>query len=160
MARERASVSSAPSGAGEGEVARSRRTPPARAASSVASPHSSQHAPRCGELGEVSEDRSLPRSSRVSRSSEQETRKNRRARTALVTVAVVLALAPSIFMPGRHGREAGGPLACVFPSVEPLQISIAGFRLLLRGCTRRRSRSCCSIQVSAAGSFTGSRGRT
>ena len=44
--RERASVSSAPSGAGEGEVARSRRTPPARAASSVASPHSSQHALR------------------------------------------------------------------------------------------------------------------
>ena len=41
VARERASVSSAPSGAGEGEVARSRRTPPARAASSVASPRSS-----------------------------------------------------------------------------------------------------------------------
>ena len=74
-----------------GEVARSRRTPPALAASSVASPHSSQHAPRRGELREVSEDRSLARSSRVSRSSEQETRQNRRA---LVTVAVVLALAP------------------------------------------------------------------
>ena len=40
----RASVSSTPSGAGEGEVARSQRTPPARAASSVASPRSSQHA--------------------------------------------------------------------------------------------------------------------
>ena len=41
---ERASASSAPSGAGKGEVARSQRTPPARAASSVASPRSSQHA--------------------------------------------------------------------------------------------------------------------
>ena len=43
-ARERASASSAPSGAGMGEVARPQRTPPARAASSVASPRSSQHA--------------------------------------------------------------------------------------------------------------------
>ena len=40
----RASASSAPSGAGKGEVARPQRTPPARAASSVASPRSSQHA--------------------------------------------------------------------------------------------------------------------
>ena len=45
VVRERASVSSAPSETGEGEVARSRRTPPACAVSSVASPHSSQHAP-------------------------------------------------------------------------------------------------------------------
>ena len=80
VAREHASVSSAPSGAGEGGgVSRSRRTPPAHAASSVASSRSSQHALQRGELGEVSEDRSLARSSRVSRSSEQETRKNRRA---------------------------------------------------------------------------------
>ena len=81
VARKSASVSSAPSGAGEGEVARSRRTPPARAASLVASSHSSQHAPRRGELGEVSEDRSLARSSRVSCSSERERRRNRRARS-------------------------------------------------------------------------------
>ena len=40
--RASAPLSSAPSGAGEGEVARSQRTPPARAASSVASPRSSQ----------------------------------------------------------------------------------------------------------------------
>ena len=59
VAHERASVSSAPSGAGEGEVARSRRTPPARATSSVASPRSSQHAPRRDESREVSEDRPL-----------------------------------------------------------------------------------------------------
>ena len=70
VARKRASVSSALSGAGEGEVARSRRTPPARAASSVASPRSSQHARRRDESREVSEDRSLARSSRVSRSSD------------------------------------------------------------------------------------------
>ena len=42
-ARERAPASSAPSGAGEGGAARSQRTPPARAASSVASPCSSLH---------------------------------------------------------------------------------------------------------------------
>ena len=70
VARERASVSSAPSGAGEGEgegeVARSRRTRPARAASSVASPRSSQHARRRDESREVLEDRSLARSSCVS----------------------------------------------------------------------------------------------
>ena len=76
----RFSVSFAPSGAGEGEVARSRRTPPARDASSVASPRSSQHAPRRDESGEVSEDRSLARSSCVSRSSDRGTRKDRRAR--------------------------------------------------------------------------------
>ena len=43
------SASSAPSGAGKGEVARSQRTSRARAASSVASPRSSQHALRRGE---------------------------------------------------------------------------------------------------------------
>ena len=59
VASERASVSSAPSGAGEGEVARSQRTPPARVASSVASPRSSQHARRREESREVSEDRSI-----------------------------------------------------------------------------------------------------
>ena len=63
VARERTSVSSAPSGAGEGEVARPQRTPPA---SSVASPHSLQHARRHDESREVSEDRSIARSSRAS----------------------------------------------------------------------------------------------
>ena len=75
----RASVSLAPSGAGEGEVARSQRTPPARAASSVASPRSSQHARRRDESREVSVDRSLARSSRVSRSLDRGARKDRRA---------------------------------------------------------------------------------
>ena len=74
VAREHASVSSAPSGAGEGEVAYSERTPPARSASSVASPCSSQHARRRDESREVSEDRSFSRSSRVSRSSDRGTR--------------------------------------------------------------------------------------
>ena len=46
VARERASASSAPSGAGEMGVARSQRTPLGRAASSVASPRSSPHARR------------------------------------------------------------------------------------------------------------------
>ena len=71
VARERASFSSAPSGAGEGEVARSQRTPPARAASPVASPRSSQHARRRDESREVSEDRSIARSSSASRSSDR-----------------------------------------------------------------------------------------
>ena len=66
---------------GEREVARSRWTPPARAASSVASPRSSQHALRRDESREVSEDRSLARSSRVSRSSDRGTRKDHRARS-------------------------------------------------------------------------------
>ena len=79
VAPERASVSSAPSGAGEGEVACLQRTPPARSASSVASSRSSQHARRCDESGEVSEGRSFSRSSRVSRSSDRGTRKDRRA---------------------------------------------------------------------------------
>ena len=60
-ARERASASSAPLGAGKGEVARPQRTPPARAASSVASPRSSQLALRRGELGESSVVRSRSR---------------------------------------------------------------------------------------------------
>ena len=77
----RASVSSAPSGAREGEVARSQRTPPARAASSVASPHSSQHAWRHDELREVSEDHSIARSSRASRSLDRGARKDRGARS-------------------------------------------------------------------------------
>ena len=77
VASERASVSSAPLGAGEGEVARSQRTPPARAASSVASPRSSPHARRRDELREVSEDRSRVRS----RSSDRGARKDRRARS-------------------------------------------------------------------------------
>ena len=83
VARKRTSVSLAPSGAAEGEVARSQRTPPAHTASSVASPHSSQHAPRRDELREVSVDRSLSRSSRVSRSSDRGTRKDCRARSRL-----------------------------------------------------------------------------
>ena len=77
--RKRASVSSAPSGAVEGEVARSQWMPPARAASSVASPHSSQHALRRGESGESSVVRSRWRSSRVFQSSDRGTRKDRRA---------------------------------------------------------------------------------
>ena len=77
----RASVSSAPSGAGEGEVARSQQTPPARAASSVASPHSSQHARRHDELREVSEDHFIARSSRASRSLYRGARKDRGARS-------------------------------------------------------------------------------
>ena len=64
-----------------GGVARSQRTPPARAASSVASPRSSQHARRRDESREVSVDRSFSRSSRVSRSSDRGTRKDRRARS-------------------------------------------------------------------------------
>ena len=83
VARERAFVSSAPPGAGEGEVARLQRTPLARSASSVASPRSSQHARRRDESGEVSEDRSFSRSSRVSRSSDRGTRKVSSARTRL-----------------------------------------------------------------------------
>ena len=81
IARERASVSSAPLGAGEGEVACSQRTPPARSASSVASPRSSQDARRCDESRVVSEDRSFSRSSRVSRSSDRGTWKDRRDRS-------------------------------------------------------------------------------
>ena len=54
-ARERASASSAPLGAGEEGVARSQRTPPAHSASSVASPRSSQHALRRDESGESSD---------------------------------------------------------------------------------------------------------
>ena len=68
--RASAPLSAAPSGAGEGEVARSQRTTPTRAASSVASPRSSQHALRRDESREVSMDRSFSRSSRVSRSSD------------------------------------------------------------------------------------------
>ena len=70
-----------PTGAGEGEVARSQRTPPAHAASSVASPRSSQHARRRDESREVSEDRFFARSSRASRSSDRGARKDRRARS-------------------------------------------------------------------------------
>ena len=55
-------------------------TSPARAASSVACPRSSQHAPRWYESREVSVDHSLSRFSRVSRSSDRGTRKDRRAR--------------------------------------------------------------------------------
>ena len=44
-------------------------------------------------------------------------------------------------------------------SAESWRISMTGFCHLLRECTPRRSRSCCSIQVSTAGSSTGSRGR-
>ena len=68
-------------GAGEGEVARSQRTPPAHAASSVVSPRSSPHARRRGELREVLEDRSRVRSYRGSRSSDRGARKDRRARS-------------------------------------------------------------------------------
>ena len=64
-----------------GGVARSQRTSPARAASSVASPRSSQHARRRDESREVLVDRSLSRSSCVSRSLDRGTRKDRRARS-------------------------------------------------------------------------------
>ena len=80
-APERAPVSSALSGAGEGGAACSQRTPPARAASSVASPRSSLHALRRGESGESFAVRSHSRSSRVSRSSDRGTRKDRGARS-------------------------------------------------------------------------------
>ena len=63
------------------EVARSQRTPLARSASSVASPRSSLHARRRGELEEASEDRSRVVSSRGSRSSDRGARKNKRARS-------------------------------------------------------------------------------
>ena len=79
------SSSSLPSGAGERGVARSQRTPPARSASSVASPRSSQHALRCGESGESSEVRSRSRSFLVSRSSGRGTRKDRRACSQLAS---------------------------------------------------------------------------
>ena len=79
--RERSPVSSAPFGAGEGGAARSQRTPPVRAASSVASPRSSLHALQCGESGESSAVRSRSRSSHVCRSSDRETRKDRGARS-------------------------------------------------------------------------------
>ena len=70
-----------PFGSWRGGVACSQQTPPTRAASSVASPRSSQHARRCDESREVSVDRSFSRSSRVSRSSDRGTRKDRRARS-------------------------------------------------------------------------------
>ena len=81
VARERASASSAPSGAGEMGVARSQRTPLGRAASSVASPRSSPHARRRGELREASEDRSRVVSSCGSQSSDRGARKDKRARS-------------------------------------------------------------------------------
>ena len=93
-ASERASASSAPSGAGKGEVARSQRTSPARASSSVASPCSSQQALRRGESGGSSVVRSRSRSSRVSRSSDRgRIAEPALGRPALVTGPVVLALA-------------------------------------------------------------------
>ena len=61
------------------EVARSRLTPLARAASSVASSRSSPHARRRGELREALEDHSRVVSSRGSQSSDREVRKDRRA---------------------------------------------------------------------------------
>ena len=67
VACECASASSAPLGGG---VARLQRTPLARSASSVASPRSSPHVRRCGELREVSENRSRVVSSRGSQSSD------------------------------------------------------------------------------------------
>ena len=64
------------------------------AASLVASPRSSQHAPRRAERREASVDRSRSRSSSVSRSSDRgRIVEPILDRTALVTVTVVLALA-------------------------------------------------------------------
>ena len=62
-------------------VARSQRTPLARSASSVASPRSSPHVQRRGELREASEARSRMLSSRGSRSSDRGARKDNRARS-------------------------------------------------------------------------------
>ena len=36
--------------------------------------------------------------------------------------------APSIIMPGRHGREAGGPLACVFSHNPPWLLVLIALR--------------------------------
>ena len=66
VASERALASLAPSGAGEGGVARSQRSFLCPLHSSVASHHSSPHARRRGELWVTSEDRSRVLSSRGS----------------------------------------------------------------------------------------------
>ena len=95
---ERAPASPAPSGAGEGGVARSQRTSLACSASSVFFPHSSPHARRRGELRErlrrtapvcyplVVPDLRIEEHGRI--------RELVHGRVVLVTVAVVLALAP------------------------------------------------------------------
>ena len=96
-ARERTSASSAPSGAGKGEVACSQRTSPARATYSVASPRSSQHALRRGESGESSRVRSrfsiLPRFPDLRIEEQGRIVEPALGRIALVTGPVVLALA-------------------------------------------------------------------
>ena len=101
VARERASVSAAPSGAGEGKVARSQRTPcplpPARAASSVASPRSSQYAPFLDPP--VFPDLRIEEQGRIVELA--------LGRTALVTVATILALA-SLTVRGQEVESVGG----------------------------------------------------
>ena len=79
VARERALASLAPSGAGEGRVARSQRSFLCPPRSSVVSHHSSPHARRHGELWETSEDRYRVLSSRGSRSSDRGARVGKRA---------------------------------------------------------------------------------
>ena len=81
VARERALASLAPSGAGEGRVARSQRSFLCPLRSSVVSHHSSLHARRRGELWETSEDRYRVLSSRGSRSSDRGARVDKRARS-------------------------------------------------------------------------------
>ena len=136
-ARERASASSAPLGAGEEEVSLSQRTPPACSTSSAASPRSSQHALRRGESGESSEVRSRSRSSRVSRSSDR----GRIVGSALVTGPVdpTLALLPAR---GQAVESVGdGPrLGCCPPSSG-------------RGVTGRSLRTvpCCVVFALARG---------
>ena len=106
VARECAPSSSAPLGAGEGGVAQSQRTSLARSASSVASPRSSPHVQRRGELREATEARSRMLSSRGSDLRIEEHGRIRalvHGRIVLVTVAVVLALAP---LPVRGRRRS------------------------------------------------------
>ena len=81
VARERALASLAPSGAGEGGVARSQRSFLCPLRSSVVSHHSSPHARQRRELWEPSEDRYRVLSSRGSRSSDHGARVDKRARS-------------------------------------------------------------------------------
>ena len=109
VARKRAPSSSAPSGGGGG-VAWSQRTPHAHSTSSVASPRSSPHVQQRGELREASEARSRVVSSRGSRSSDRGAWKERElahGRIVLVTVAVVLPLAP-LPVHGQKVESVGG----------------------------------------------------
>ena len=117
VARERASVSSAPSGAGEGEVARSRRTPPARAALPLPAP-----LPRLLLPAHRSTLRDVMSREKFRRTAPLldppafpvlQSKEHGRivelalGRTALVTVAVVLALNP-LPVRGQEVESVGG----------------------------------------------------